>query len=285
MPPLVGLWLLLSLPLASHAFPIGAGDCPGGRAAVGSVHLSAGSVTTGRLEDNNLRVQINGQVLDPDSPSIILQAGVEHAWMVADGSSQSRQPSEGFRGFLLRLGGGRGVGEGADDAEIDTTVALSSASDNVKEAFAACVLSQGVGGVTHNENELKTAVSGILRLDEIASDLQLDVTVVVENRNSNSVYYYSSYTLEFREEAQPTTGSSPSPTAAPSNPSIATTTSPTDSPTSSTPVTDVPTVGPTMAPTTTLRHDTWLSVANVAFEPTAEAQYWVCVLPGITSAL
>ena len=201
---LIGLLSMYAILLSSlstvQAFPIGAGDCPEGRAAVGSVHLSADTVTKGSLEDRGLRVIINGQMLDPNTP-ITLQAGVEHTWMVSDGTAQSRANSEGFRGFLLRLGGG---GVRAGEAEIDTTVALSSANDIVKEAFAACVLSQGVGGMTHVDNSLKTAVSGILRLEETAIDLRLDVTIVVENRNSNSVYYYSSYGVVFEADVKPT---------------------------------------------------------------------------------
>ena len=236
-----------------QAFPIGAGDCPEGRAAVGSVHLSADAVTTGSLEDKGLRVVINGQMLDPNTP-ITLQAGVEHTWMVSDGTAQSRMNSEGFRGFLLRLGGG---GVRAGDTGIDTTVALSSANDNVKEAFAACVLSQGVGGMTHTDNNLKTAVSGILRLEETATDLQLDVTIVVENRNSNSEYYYSSYAIAFEADVKPTpppmtfapvTGS-PS-TEVPTETIVETMTPSTTEPVSDSPATSVPvsTPQPTLAP-------------------------------------
>ena len=58
----------------------------------------------------------------------------------------------------------------------------------------------GVGGLTHTNNEIKDTISGVLRLDEIADDLELDVTVVITNQNQESIYYYSSYKIGFREE-------------------------------------------------------------------------------------
>lgn len=64
------------------------------------------------------------------------------------------------------------------------------------------------------DNEPKSGVSGVLRLDEVADNLELDVTVVILNQNRESVYYFSSYTLEFQEEvaiSSPTNSSTISP--------------------------------------------------------------------------
>lgn len=118
--------LALNLPLATNAFPTGAGDCPGGRAAVGGIHVNPqASITTGSLEEGKLQMKINGQVLLQGS-KLVLASGVEQAWTLSSAADT------GFKGFLLRLSGGR------DDT--DTTVALSSASSSVQEAYAGTFL-------------------------------------------------------------------------------------------------------------------------------------------------
>jgi len=239
-----------------QAFPIGAGDCPANRPAVGSVHLTASRVETGFLEEHGFRVEINGQILQPNtllegggesnsSNILMLESGVDHTWQISDGSKRQfvgslRQPRVGFRGFLLRLGNNE-----RNNERIDTTVALSSADENAKEAYAACVLAQGVGGITHRDSTLKSAVSGILRMDQATTTgLQLDVTVVVENSNDSSIYYYSSYTIGFQKVDRndefietPTLASTASAT--------------TPSPTIRTTITSYPTVPPANATSTT----------------------------------
>eukprot|EP00797_Seminavis_robusta_P030257 Sro628_g178040.1 n/a (839) ;mRNA; r:20721-23488 len=262
-----GVYGLLLFARRTIAFPNGAGGCPGGVAAVGGNHRSSAvAITTGSLEENNLQLEINGQILQPRE-LLSLKTGVEHSWRLSSTAAEG----DGFRGFLIRLGGG--------PSEVDTTVALSSASIDVQEAFAACVLAQGVGGVTHNENALKRSVTGILRLDEVASNLPLDTTVVIENRNGLSVYYYSAYALDFREEpvvgpltAAPTRAT-PQPTSSPSP--MPSTTMPTQVPSTTFPtvatpmptsisVTPVPTFTPaTPVPTQTPTQTQTISPSDI----------------------
>jgi hypothetical protein len=222
--------LLIPSQLAT-AFPSGAGSCPEGMAAVGGDHLNpAYTITTGGLAEGNLQLAINGRVL-LSGTRINLLSGVEHSWTL------SSRDQNGFRGFLLRLSG---------TDQVDTTVALSSADTNVQEALDACIVAQGVGGVTHTDNDVKTGVSGVLRLDEVASNLLLDVTVVIENRNSVSTFFYSGYTIFLRGDVMGNV-STDAPTFA------MLTTSPTPQPSTSMPTiiptTLIPTSNPTLAPT------------------------------------
>lgn len=179
-------WLLILCRVA-WAFPTGAGDCPQGQAAVGGSHTSdRATIATGALADNKLQLRINGRILQP-GVKLTLQSGVDQTWTLSSTSDV------GFRGFLLRLSGGTD--------EVDTRVALSSVSKDVQEAFTACVVTQGVGGATHTNADPKFSVSGVLRIEETARNLDLDVTVVVINHNRESTYYYSSFTLDFVEAA------------------------------------------------------------------------------------
>jgi hypothetical protein len=225
------LQVLLLSSFSVTAFPNGAGSCPPDKAAVGGIHLEASSVTTGSLRDNRLIIEINGRELSTNS-TLTLKSGVDHNWILVSNSGA------GFRGFLIRLD--------ARTRGVDTTVALSSANGNVQEAFTACIEVEGVGGLTHTDNALKTSVVGTLRLDEEASDLQLDVTVVMENRNGNSVYYYSAYQLNINDSGTPP----PAATEAPTTPPPLTPEPTTSVPTTVSPATKAPTVAPfTAVPT------------------------------------
>ena len=172
---------LTVLPYLSNAFPTGAGSCEGGMAAVGGSHVVAENVEDGSLSEGNLLVRINGQVLSPNR-AMDVPIGVVNEWEISG--------SDAFRGFLMRLDGGTG--------NVDTTASLEpnpGQGGSVQVAESVCVNAYGVGGVTHRSRALMSSASGRLLLDEVSQGMNLDVTVVVENRNQNSEYYYTGYVI------------------------------------------------------------------------------------------
>ena len=129
----------------TNAFPMGAGDCPGGKAAVGKSHTSSdASITTGSLEEGQIQVRINGRILVP-GVKLVLQAGVEHPLRLSTTSDV------GFKGFLIRLSGG--------EDEVDTTVALSSASPSVQEAFVGTSIQSRPGDFQTERKIFSTLVA------------------------------------------------------------------------------------------------------------------------------
>jgi hypothetical protein len=178
---------LAVLPYLAYAFPTGAGGCEGGVAAVSGSHVVAEIVEFGSLSDGNFVVRIDGQVLTPNMPMDI-PAGVDLSWEVTG--------SDAFRGFLLRLDGGSG--------NVDTTASLGpnpGQGGTVQVAENVCVDIYGVGGVTHRSRALQASASGRLIVDEVSQGMNLDVTIVVENRNQVSEYYYTGYVLNAVEQA------------------------------------------------------------------------------------
>jgi hypothetical protein len=84
--------------------------------------------------------------------------------------------------MLVRLSAASGV---------DTTSALLEVSEDLQDADT-CVAP--VVGITHTSSKLKNAQSmSLLLLSE--GEVTIDVTVVVANNSTDSIYYYSSYTL------------------------------------------------------------------------------------------
>lgn len=59
-------------------------------------------------------------------------------------------------------------------------------------ADSVCI---GVGSATHQSRKLKSSVSGLLRLDELSSNLDLDVTVILQNTAGFSHHSYSRFLL------------------------------------------------------------------------------------------
>lgn len=235
-------FLLLPLLLPrTKAFPYGAGDCPGGRAAVYGSHM-IGDFTTGDLDDGGIRFEIDGTSLDPGDTITVDGTLDTHTWSL----------SGGFRGFLVRLEG-----------DADFSDAFVSNGGGVQDSD---LCSGNVGGATHTDRDDKDDVSGELILE---GNAEVDVTVVIENfydailDTHFSTYYYSSFTIEVstpEPTEEPTAPPSPSPTSSPTleptenptkSPTNAPTKLPTDAPTptSSDAPTGTPSQGPTKTPT------------------------------------
>lgn len=177
-----------------HAFPGGAAACPANEAAVKGSHTQPEkSINTGSLEDGGFQMTLTlpGGVSSVISASNGIDFGIGQDHIM---TLSTTLPDEGmFKGFLLRLG------PGDDSASTaSTTESLQvSAEDNteVKIATSVCIDNEGVAGLTHTDATEKTTATGVLRMDEVASNLILDVTVVVLNQGAESEYYYTQYVL------------------------------------------------------------------------------------------
>ena len=99
------LLLLTILITTTRAFPDRAGgSCPGGRPAVGGIHLSYGTdgtrhVQSGNLRDSHLQLYVDGTDLSTLSSSTkTIRTGVQHTIEVV--SSVTARP---FKGALIRM--------------------------------------------------------------------------------------------------------------------------------------------------------------------------------------
>jgi len=196
---LTSLFILASLSEPSLGYPNGAGSCAAGKNAIEGSHLTKGNVLFGSLSDGDFSVSLGGVPLVVGATSTFL-IGVENTLQITAGS-------KAFKGFLIRLGEAGGA---------TTYDALTATSSDVKVA-SECTGLEGVGGVTHVSNSDKTVVTATLKLDEIASDLPLDVTVVVQNSGNTdtSEYFYSGYFLSSIDSSGPAASSSQTDTPSP----------------------------------------------------------------------
>jgi hypothetical protein len=173
------------------ALPTGAVGCEGGTAAVSGLHTTQATVLTGPLSQDDIEFQINGVPLQEGVPFQI-DIGADNQWRLVTAGTF-------FRGFLVRLDRG--------DGNVDTRASLDSTTNTGKLAEEACQSSYLVGGVTHNSNSLKNMEEGVLNVDLPSQNMPLDVTVVIQNRNDVSIYYYSGFIIH---AIVPESGSNPS---------------------------------------------------------------------------
>jgi hypothetical protein len=163
---------------SAHAFSTGAGGCSGGQAAVMGFHLSTNGgkvTTTGSLADGGIGLLLDGVPLDAAAATAKNFSADEPHVLTVAGTSD-------YRGMLVRLSAASGV---------DTTSSLLEVSEDLQDADT-CVAP--VVGITHTSSNLKNAQSMSLQLLS-EGEVTIDVTVVVANNSTDSIYYYSSYTL------------------------------------------------------------------------------------------
>ncbi len=171
--------LLFIAPLCKSAlaYPYGAGSCAAGNNAIGGSHLSR-SIVTGSLDQGGFFVSLGGAKLVAGSTSSFT--------INTDTPLTITGTLKTYRGFIARLGGTGGV---------STVTALSGGSSSDIQVAFPCTGGEGVGGVTHTNNNDKSAITATLNLGAAASGMPLDVTVVVRNNRGVSEYYFSSFTL------------------------------------------------------------------------------------------
>jgi hypothetical protein len=153
--------------------PNGAGGCKDGAAAVSGPHLSY-TVTTGSLEDGGFSVAIDGQT--PVDNTVTTNNLNFDVVVTADAA-------DFFKGILFRVG--------------------STTSDQVipgNDLQVADACGGAVGSATHMNANEKTSGTATIDLDDSAT-LNLDITVVVQNDDGESVYYYMGYKVIVQSDA------------------------------------------------------------------------------------
>lgn len=168
-----------SLPTC-EAYPFGAGGCAGGEAAVGAPHRIVANVTTGTIESGGFMVTLDSNPLTMGTPADFIAGEPHTLQIVALGSNI-------FRGFLFRLAGGpTGVAPMFNLAPLfgDTTA-----------QYSIVCINDFAGGVTHTSNVTKTIASANLTFPIVGNGLNLDISIVVQNRYGVSIFYYSGYVL------------------------------------------------------------------------------------------
>jgi len=165
-------FLLLGL---TNAFPSAPGGCSGGSAPVAGFHLSR-DITTGPIEEGGFQISIDGEVLTTGT-TFTISPGEDHTVTLETTSASF------FRGFLIRIG----------ETDVSTLGAINPAPDETLASVAA--VCSDVGGIGHNSGIEKTSINGVIRFDEPASNMPVDVTVVVANRGNDSTFYFTSYSL------------------------------------------------------------------------------------------
>jgi hypothetical protein len=158
-----------------EAFPTGAGGCQTGAAAVNGLHLQNGPGES-TLEGLGIQISVDGDVLSPGAP-VTVAAGADHTVTVTATGTP-------FKGFLLALS--------ASTGETDLSTALTPVDNTTEQPAGVC--DAPVVGVTHTSNADKTTASATLSLDGSA-DLNLDVTVVLQNSGGVSSYGYERFAI------------------------------------------------------------------------------------------
>ena len=223
-----------------NGFPTGAGDCPGGIAAVGGSHLGLTDdrpVSNSTLETGGVTVQIGDIILVPNTP-LDIATFEDHTINIVSAEFP-------LRGILIRV---------EANGVVNDTSAMLTPGVATQEAMA-CVAP--IVGTTHIDASDKSEITSTLRLDESLDGVTLDITGVFVNGVDGSVYIYSRYIVNFVSVA-PTM--SMIPTTIPTNVPI-TTITPTISPVTSDP--------PSVAPIVTTTEPTVAPVAVETESPTA----------------
>jgi hypothetical protein len=154
--------------------PNGAGGCKEGEAAVSGSHLESENLFTGSLERGGFSVTIDDQTpvdntVTTNSRTIVVQ-------VIANSDGLA------FKGILIRVG--------------------NATSDQVlpgKDLQVADVCGD-VGSATHIDAEFKKVGAAIITLDDDAT-LNLDITVVEQNNDDVSAYWYSGYKVIAQSDA------------------------------------------------------------------------------------
>ena len=168
---LVGLFFFLS---PAWSAPNGASQCVTGGPSVAGNHLSANSLTTGTLDQGGYTVSIPGYGAFAEGNSIVVQGGDFD--IVVGGAL--------LRGFLIRAAG--------------TTADQGSPIGIEAKNAAVC---GNLASVTHSSNNQKTDVGiSLSGLDPGTHDFDIDVVVRNSIANSESTYYYQTFTVTVEEE-------------------------------------------------------------------------------------
>jgi hypothetical protein len=167
-------WLLR----LSVSFPSQAGGCNGGKAAVGESHLSnVNGFQELSLSDANVKIFIGTNEI---------QEGTRFGVLARESYPISVEGQ--FKGVLIRL----------ETEILNTTVDLTPGTN----AQVASVCEAPVVGITHLDNTIKSEFSGTLFAEELGGAL-LDITVVLQNNATGSIFAYGGFNILFVDTAPP----------------------------------------------------------------------------------
>ena len=162
------------------------GDCPSGRPAVEDAHLIGDIWGTNRpvvqmsLVDAGLRFTINNVDLtvpdDKEGYQLRHQGDYEFAVQAEDNTQ--------FKGVLIR------VTQASDSGVSEISFLPGRNSQTALSCSAA-----GAAGVTHTDAQAKSFLSGFFRSSR-TEPVQIDVTVVLSNNSTGSLYAYQSFGLD-----------------------------------------------------------------------------------------
>ncbi|GAX21391.1 hypothetical protein FisN_28Lh083 [Fistulifera solaris] len=172
---------LAALISQATAAPDGASACPAGAAAPGGSHLDNMPGLVGGLSKGNYVVSVGGSpvVLDGTPIEVPLDFDIQ---VTADGTE--------FKGILIRVGG----------ASVDQVT-----SADLTAPAGAC---GDVGSVTHSDNSPKTVGTASVSLDAAAT-LDVDISVVLENEDNVSTFYYSAFQINAVDDSTPSETDAP----------------------------------------------------------------------------
>ena len=197
----VALVQLLNLSSTTDAFPTGAGQCTVGAAAVGSGHTDTTNnkkvVTGPASSEHGYQLSINDQVLTPNTPlDLLITTPQEEAQ--ANGHTlvlAALLPTSHFKGFSIILS------SSGQSNPLEASLGIVDASTQklnnlCRGGGAPTTNNTAATGVTHTSAIVKDRVELTLTLPPVEDEeWLLDITIVVQNQNGISEYYYSQYYL------------------------------------------------------------------------------------------
>lgn len=182
--------------VTTSAYPIAAGSCNSG-GGVGFPHASEGG---GSLSDGSFSVSIDDDELAVDETLTITTYSDHTLTITAD--------DDEFKGFLFRLSSSDG------EVDLSDSIFLKGDQSDLAQTFPNSLnvdCPSGVGGACHTSLGTMPSVSVTLSIEEDATDLSLEVTVVTSNNLIQGFdgWYYSSYSIS--TETVPTVSPAPTP--------------------------------------------------------------------------
>ena len=193
----ITIFLLCTVSNFVYAYINGAGSCDAGVPVQGS-HVLNEQLGGGPLSDNGFQVRLNGATLDSEAQNDVAISEVPQELQLVAAAENTF-----FRGFLIRIEG--------DDVDTTEYLDVPEGDENIR-VVSLCVLVEDVGGVSHTNNDEKTEATALLRLPEVAMNLRMDVTLVVQNRDGQAEWYNSRYILNAGAvTTAPTISHAPSP--------------------------------------------------------------------------
>jgi hypothetical protein len=177
-------FVLASFHSVAQALPYGAPNCPTNQAAPQGFHLmeyEGRTRQTGPIGNYGLDLFVDGTLVDPTAPGTFT-ANETHAIRI-----QSRNPKQRpYRGVLLLL----------HHASLDLSGGMAPVAPY--QSAPGC-RGTTIAGVTHQNNLGKNSSQPVswLRWDTVGTtNIKLDVSIVVDNNSTHSLFYYTQFTLE-----------------------------------------------------------------------------------------